>query len=216
MSVLVALGGQRADRTRLDNDRGKDEVTLEIKVEKPTPTITTRHHAWVTWAEIAIQNEALAKEARARKDAYEFRPGLVAITSAAFALDALYGVATRLIPDPGTRGDRGARVVERLKRGVSPGKLAAHWPTLIRHLFDERDEAVHFEEVTMSPMWHPTLESHVDWNVLRWRVEAAEAAVDLLLDVLEAWADHPSKHTAEWSEAFKPSVRALEDLRASY
>ena len=41
-------------------------------------------------------------------------------------------------------------------------------------------------------------------------------AVDLLLDVLATWADHPGKHTTEWAEAFKPSVRALEELSESY
>jgi hypothetical protein len=191
-------------------------MTIEVKVEIPTPTITMTHHAWVTWAEIAIRHEAFAREARAVGDVYEYRPGLVALTSAAFSLDALYGVARQLVPDPGTRGDRGAMVAERLKRGVSPGKLAATWPKRIHHLFDERDAAVHFGEATVSPVWHPDLNSNVDPHVLRWGADTGTEAVDLLLDVLTTWADHPSKLTTQWSEACKPSVRALEELRGSY
>jgi hypothetical protein len=188
---------------------------MPLEMKGGQVTITLRHHAWVTWAEIAIRHEAFAKEARAGGDVYEFRPGLVALTSAAFSLDALYGVAKHLVPDPGAKRDRGARVAERLKRGVSPGKLATTWPKRIRHLFDERDAAVHFGEETASPVWHPTLNSNVDPHVLRWGADSATEAIDLLLDVLGAWADHPSKLTREWS-AFKPSVRALEELRESY
>jgi hypothetical protein len=68
-----------------------------------------------------------------------FRPGLVALTSAAFALDALYGVATHLIPAPAkSPKSRGVKVVERVKRGVSPQSLAKEWPRAIPRVFKER------------------------------------------------------------------------------
>jgi hypothetical protein len=69
----------------------------------PTLTILMKHHAWITWAEIAIDHEAEARRARFQKPAEEFRSGLVAITTAVFALDAFYGVAEQLVPDPGTK-----------------------------------------------------------------------------------------------------------------
>jgi hypothetical protein len=199
---------------------GRDDVTvkattLTVNVEVPPARITSTHHAWVTWAELAIQHEAFARDAHEAKDVYEFRPGLVALTSAAFALDALYGVAKHLIPDPGTKGHRGAIVAERLKRGVTPGKLAAKWPQRIRDLFDERHAAVHFGEEVSDLEWHSGLSSNVDPHVLRWGADAAMQSVDLLPEVFAAWADHPSKLIREWSTSYKPSVRALEELRGS-
>jgi hypothetical protein len=96
---------------------------------------------------------------------------------------------------------------------VDPGKIGQDWPIRIRRLFDERDAAVHFGEETVSPAWHPVLESHVDPHVLRWGADAARDAVDLLLEVLAGWVDHPSRHTARWAASFAPSVRELEAAR---
>jgi hypothetical protein len=141
---------------------------LDIAVEVGSISIVMRHHAWITWAEIAIGHESLAKEARQGVDVYEFGPGLVALTCAAFALDALYDVAKPLIPNPRSAGKRAAIVAERLKRGVWPGRLAVTWPTRIGRIFDERDAAVHFGEETVSPVWHPVLSSNVDPFVLRF------------------------------------------------
>jgi hypothetical protein len=75
---------------------------------------------------------------------------------------------------------------------------------------------VHFGEESLSPVWHPDLNSNVDPHVLRWGADMATEAVDLLLDVVATWADHPSKLTTQWSEAYEPSVRGLKELRGSY
>jgi hypothetical protein len=111
-------------------------VRAETKV--PSPSILMRHHAWITWAEIAIDHEDEARRTRVLKPAEEYRPGLVAITATAFALDAFYGVARELIPDPGVKGARGVVVAERLKRGVAGGPKAHTWPQRIEALFKTR------------------------------------------------------------------------------
>jgi len=55
----------------------------------PAARILTNHHAWMPWGEVAIANEALARQQREADWRREQLPGLVALTSAAFALDAL-------------------------------------------------------------------------------------------------------------------------------
>ena len=183
-------------------------------VQIPQPNISIQHHAWYTWAEIAIKHECLARRAHDAKDIYEYRPGLVAITSAAFALDALAGVARTLGIDASAKR-RGGEVAERLKRGVMPQKVSAEWPLSIVDLFRERKDAVHFQEASEAPVWHEGLGSSVDPNVLRWGASGARVAVDLMLEVLAGWADHPSARVAEWAERHRDGVRALEILRNS-
>lgn len=176
--------------------------------------ILTTHHAWSTWTELAIRHERDALRARENRDIYEYRPGLIAITSSAFAIDALTGVARGLIPNTGTKARRGSVAVERLKRGVSPGKLAQSWPGRIGGLFKLRREAVHFSEESVAPVWHEAYQTNVDPSVIRWGADAATSAVDLTLEVLEGWATHPSRYTSAWAAQHAPGVRALVDLRS--
>lgn len=183
--------------------------TVEAKGEVPPPSILMKHHAWVTWAEIAIDQEDEARRARLRKPAEEFRPGLVAITAAAFALDAFYGVAKQLVPDPGTKSPRGAVVAERLKRGVAGGPKAHTWSHRIKALFKTRREAVHFGEAAAPPIMHAALNSHVSPEVFSWRLEAAQDAVDLLLEVFETWVENPNKLTKDWAAAHGHAVADL-------
>jgi hypothetical protein len=169
--------------------------------------ILTTHHAWYTWTDLAIRHERHALRARESRDIYEYRPGLIAITSSAFALDALDGVAKELIPDPGAKGSLGAKIGERVKRGVSPGKLAQSWPNRIGDLFKLRREAVHFNEETVAPVWHEAYQTNVDPSVIRWGADAATVAVDLALEVLDAWATYPSRFTRPGRPRTRPACR---------
>lgn len=136
----------------------------------------------------------------------------------------LYGVARVLIPveevdAAENQGEEGARkrarhVAERLRRGVSPGKLATTWPTRIRELYKTRDAAVHYGERDSSPVWHHGLKSNVAPEAFAYRLEAVVGAVDLMLEVFEGWANHPSAPVRQWAERFGPSVRSLVDRRA--
>ena len=183
--------------------------TVEATAAVPPPSILMKHHAWITWAEIAIDHEAEARRVRFLKPAEEFRPGLVAITAAAFALDAFYGVAEQLVPDPGTESPRGAVVAERLKQGVAGGPKAYTWPLRIKALFKTRREAVHFGEAAAPPVMHDALNSHVSPEVFSWRLEAAQDAVDLVLEVFETWVENPSKLTKDWAAAYGHAVAGL-------
>ena len=62
-------------------------------------------------------------------------------------------------------------------------------------------------------MWHTGLESKTSPDVVAWRLEEAESAVDLMLEVFTAWAEHPSKHARGWADRFGPSVASLAERR---
>ena len=187
--------------------------------------ISIRQHGWIVWGQIAIDHEREARKARRSDPVYEHLPGLVAIAGAAFALDALYGVARGLIPvdevdraeDRGDEagGKRARHVADRLRRGVSPGKLVETWPARIRDLYKTRDEAVHYSERDSPPVWHPALQSNIAQQAFEYRLEAAETAIDLMLEVFEGWARHPSAPIREWAERFGPSVDDLLNRRSS-
>jgi hypothetical protein len=198
-------------------------ATIEIKVAVPSPSISIRQHGWIVWAEIAIDHEKDARLARETDPTTEHLSGLVAIAAAAFALDALYGVATSLIPIPevddrsrtcsSSGSSRPRRVGDRLRRGVSPGKVAESWLERIKELYATRDAVVHFGEQDAAPVWHPGLQSNTSPESYAWRLEAAESAVELMFDVFTGWADHPSKYVRGWADRFGPSVASLAERR---
>lgn len=72
-------------------------ATVAVRVSIPSPSVSIRQHGWVQWALIAIEHEESARRARKAEKVNEHLPGLVAIAAAAFALDALYGLARKLI-----------------------------------------------------------------------------------------------------------------------
>lgn len=206
-------------------DAGVTLATVEVKAEVHPVGIAIRQHGWIVWGQIAIDHEREAREARRRDPAYEHLPGLVAIAGAAFALDALYGVARGLIPveevdraeDGGDEAGRkrARHVAERLRRGVSPGRLAQTWPARIRELYKTRDEAMHYGERDASPVWHPALQSNIAPQAFEYRLEAAETAIDLMLEVFEGWGRRPSAPIREWAERFRPSVDDLVNRRSN-
>lgn len=196
-----------------------DAGTLRVGVAvSPQVSITIRHHAWATWATIAIEHERIAWETRTTAPADELRPALVAITAAAFALDALYGSSVERfgVPTPEVSCDESARwrrVAEAMRRGVSPASVAESWRDRIQELFDQRDDAVHFDEVDRPPVWHEPLHSKAAAEHGYWSLERATIAVDLVLDVLISWRDSPSKAAREWSEAYGDLVPSIVEQR---
>ena len=207
-----------------DKERRPDAVevtpgTIEVRVEVPGPRILMRPNAWVNWAEVAIDHERYAEQARQERG-QEWKPGVVAIVAAAAALEALYDTAAELVPlqdqpaEPRGGAGRGHHVAERLKRGVSPGSLTQEWPRRIGELFELRHRSVHFEQTgSEPPVWHEALGSHVAPHIFGWRLEAASDSVAMMLEVLEAWAHHPSRWTEDWAPKYAHAVDRLAALR---
>jgi hypothetical protein len=196
---------------------------IDVKAQVFAPTLLIRHHAWITWTQIAIEHEdhswrgrlsLVATRDMARMED-EFKPALVAVTAASFALDALYGVVRNLIPlAPSRARPRWATIFETLKRGVSKGAGAASWLGEFKWLFKTRDESVHFGEAMKAPVPHPMGGTNVAPEMATWSAESATHAVDLLVSVLSAWIESPTHTTKKWASDLGQTVRDLVDLRA--
>ncbi len=196
--------------------------------------ISIRSHLWINWAEIAIENEAVARHARHElypKDPSEglraeMHAGMIAVSASAHALDALYGELQEMIPLPESwrrkepktcRGPaRHARIVETLKLGFALGKAAVEWPPRFEWLFDLRDSAVHFEGGFRPPVPHPVGVHTADTNV-SYALESAQSTVDLLLEVLSTCAASPRDQLpsiVKWASDMTPTVEHLTSMRA--
>lgn len=192
-------------------------ATVEAVATVFTPGIMVKHHAWNTWAEVAIEHEKHARDAGVSKDLNEELKGaLVAITSAAFALDALHLVGIELgIAKPVIKRNRR---LWKFVAGVLPAGTvsprAHEWHSEIRWLFDEvRNPAVHFEEAFHPPTWHDGIKSNTGVEYTIWNAGGVGRAVDLVLTVLTSWKDEPTAPTTKWAADSTALVRHLVELR---
>jgi hypothetical protein len=80
-------------------------------------------------------------------------------------------------------------------------------------VFDQRDYAVHFNEVDRPPVWHEPLQSNAAPEHGYWSVERAAAAVDLVIEVLRGWRDSPSRYTTSWSTDYGELVSSIAERR---
>lgn len=200
----------------------------------PNPGILMSAMLWPTWVRHAVENEAAA--ASSRSDLLAGYPGSLdamsdemanaqlAICCAAIAMECLAidwtepvmpaDVATSW-NDKGKRTAATGRVRELLKRVCATGKagnqLADRWVKV----FELRGEAVHYVEELGPPGVHPAGIGKCAELYVRYSVEAATAAVDLLFATLaEArTADQPVLH--EWLQGRAAVLDELTALRSA-
>jgi hypothetical protein len=186
-------------------------------------------HLWIWWAEIAIDQEKLAREARtealqetttnggglAHALSRETRASLITVAASAHALDALYGAVADIVPP--VRGQtRWSTLLETFKaafyvRGAAGG---GGWAHDFEWLFDLRDAAVHHEEQMLESAPHPT-GTAVSAEDIAYSLESATRAVDLLLAVLQTGIDSPRPALTAWAHGSRAPVADLHARRAS-
>ncbi len=183
-------------------------------------------HLWLWWAEIAIDQERLAREARAEAlritptgDGFgealirETRASLIAVSASAYALDALYGVMADIIA-PVETGTRWSTLLETFKVAFyvhgRPG--GGGWAGEFEWLFDLRDSAVHHDEENRESVPHLT-GTNTSWANVAYSLESAERAVNLMLDVLDTAVLAPRPPVAEWACNHQHALEALRERR---
>jgi hypothetical protein len=189
--------------------------------------ILMQPHLWLWWAEIAIDQERLAREAR--KEALgltssgegfglvlhrETHASLIAISASAHALDALYGVVAD-ITTPVRASTRWASLLETFKATfdvLGPAGGGA-WAREFEWLFDLRDAAVHHDEENRDSVPHPT-GTNTSWASVAYSLEAAERAVALLFEVLETGLGSPRPPLAAWASDHQHVLDGLRERRA--
>jgi hypothetical protein len=158
---------------------------------------------WMHWARIAKKQLALA---RAAADARgpdvnvidEMYPSLLTICACAHSLDGLYGLIREHDPmrKPGATGcERGkprhSHIVETFKTGTSDGSKYQRWQKEIPELFKTlRNPAVHPALTSGPPQAHPR-RGHMAPEYVTYRLETAQNAYDLLVDVVRALVESP-------------------------
>lgn len=206
-----------------------------------SPGVQIRPHLWLTWGEIAIDEEANARAARADELAIvgnipnkeglseallrELKASLVCIAAVSHSLDALFGVLAEMVIEPNrlrawhdNRTRRAARVLETLKRALDvEGSTKDRWRDELDWLFIARNSPLHFREEVGEPVPHP---SGTSTSAIHrtYSKETAERAVNLLLEVLSMVVESPKeKHSrvVKWAEGFKVTVDLLRARRGN-
>jgi hypothetical protein len=197
-------------------------MPLRFEVRGMPATFEIRTRPMIRWAEVAIEHERLAREARERlvSDhaagrafdlARELRPAMVAVAACAHSLDSLCFEFLEFV-GPARAQRRFEEIASALERSADVSDLR-DWRSRLGLLFHRRDEAVHPERKTSRPLRHPGLPIRVAREYRDYSVESASESVDLLLDVLTACVESPKPAVEQWAGDARASVERLRGLR---
>jgi hypothetical protein len=178
-------------------------------------SITMHQIMWARWAEVAIEPELVAREAFAgvvaNPDAgsilQDFRASLVAITGAAYAIEAVYGDMKYLIPEQPRRNSRELLLWQAFNQGFGiPASASNRLLAGFRWLFALPDHAAHPYTEAEPPQQHPA-GVNTGAETSRFNAVTSGRAVDLMLDVFGYAAAPPkpfSRLIERWVEDRRP------------
>ena len=183
------------------------------------------------WAEVAIEQEQLAREGRAqlerahatREEPFnmraELQPAMIAVAACAHSLDALYAELAEQVepetpPKRKQRRGRWAKIADVLELSVNAD--VDEWRVRLRKLFQTlRNPAVHPNTKDEPPVRHPVLPTNVPPAYAIYCVESVKESVDLLLEILSTCVEIPRPSIEAWATDSRPVVAQLNELRAS-
>lgn len=184
------------------------------------------------WAEVAIEQERLAREAREQLTRQhgagetlrlgdELHPAMIAVAASAHSLDALYAELAELIGpetlaqwDEMRRGGRWAEIAGILELSFDVSVDA--WRPRLRTLFVERrNPAIHAKAKPKPVAKHPTLPVNVASEYLTYSVETTKESLDLLLEILSRCVEAPKLPVEAWANDARKPIARLKELRAS-
>lgn len=188
-----------------------------------------RTFLWYIWAEIAVDNEYLALDARrsivsdgrdAAATETEMKASLLAITAVGHSLDALQLALVELgcVPEEtlsawSKRGPKQrAKVLATLRYTFGDYALAPSLPTELEWLYEVRNDAVHNQAPIGPIVVHPALGTRTTPARVRYGVENATRAVDLLIRVLETvsgTSEPQSQPALRWSRSWRPGISEI-------
>jgi hypothetical protein len=202
----------------------------------PSLAIVVTVHMWITWAELAVEHEQESLSARrAMLDLHtkgenfavelgrETGESLLAICSAAFAMDALVSAWARLVMDaqtvakwesPGRAINMGNRTEQVLRRSCREAKTAIGLSNRWRVVFEQRGGAVHFLETSGPTVPHPAGIGNVADVHLTYRQETATAAVDLLIETLSEVGSASKPQLTNWVGGMAQTLAGLHTKRS--
>jgi hypothetical protein len=210
-------------------------VTTGPATERDTAmpvSIAMRTRMMLHWAQIAVEQEHLARRARRELERQhaadespslrkELRPAMIAVAASAHALDALYAELAELVGpetlatwETSRRGGRWAEIAAILELSfvvdVDP------WRPRLKTLFVERRNPVVHPKANLKPVVkHPALPSNVAAEYVTYSVESAQESLDLLLEILSTCAESPRPALEEWAKDARRPIEELSDVRGA-
>lgn len=182
-------------------------------------SIAARSHLWVWWAEIAIEHEAEALEARRRlvdgwptsgpEFVTERRASLVTIAAAASAIEAAHAEIAPLI---GRAADAGGKQRgETFALASQDGKL---WGEDLKWLNGCRNDGIHYKGRLRPLEPHPAVPTNVEAEVVQFASEQATRAVGVMFVVLVGLirGQHDPRLT-DWAERSSSALSRLLEAR---
>jgi len=173
----------------------------------PGTSIVMHQIMWARWAEVAVEHELAAREAfagivaHAESDSIlkDFRASLVAITGAAYAIEAVYGDIKYLIPEQPRRDSRELYLWHAFNQAFGiPASTSHRLLPDIRWLFALRDHAAHPYTEAEPPQQHPA-GIHTGAETSRFNAVTSGGAVDLMFEVFR-YAAAPPQPFHRWIE----------------
>ncbi len=180
---------------------------------------------WARWAEVAVDHELIAREAFAgivanpESDTIlrDFRASLVAITGAAYAIEAMYGDIKYLIPEQPRRDSRDLVLWHAFTQGFGIPAPASHrFLADLRWLFALRDHAAHPYTEAEPPEQHPAGVT-TGAETSRFNAVTSGRAVELMVELFGCAAAPPAafnRWIERWVEERHPYHLALAPLLA--
>ncbi|HVE46192.1 MAG TPA: hypothetical protein VNA57_05555 [Acidimicrobiales bacterium] len=148
----------------------------------------------------------------------ECRAGMVAIASAAFALDALYASVVETVPGfdelqaqwREKKTPRHARVSEALRRSFKMGNTGARQAAeMVQSIYRFRDWAVHPPGDYRAPLHHDLLNVGVEWRFVAFSGVNASRAVRAAASLIRQCVDVPREGKpglSHWCDAVRPKI----------
>jgi hypothetical protein len=191
---------------------------------------------WLYWSQISRQQSATARrhapsdemidamsasvagEDREKPDGSEKEQrqetfaAMVAVSAAAFAIDAFYGSVKPLVKPPASKAPREWQIIECLKLGFKIGRHAGRWQAELDWLFETRDNAVHHSETFEPTIVVRTTDATVvagGPETFDFSAESAERAFGFASEVIQKCLDNPKPPTAEWAELRRDAQRKM-------
>lgn len=193
-----------------------------------SPMYEVRTDIWQHWYDIARTHTGLARDARARNPGLddsagfgpavvdEMRLALVAVTAAAFSLEAFHTSVLQHLPGVHIHADSAdGRVHQTLLRAFQlSNNRSKEARDIMRQVFRLRDYGVHPKAAWVVPVLHEAFHNAMDPKYVAFSVENAEAATRFAHELLWHCLQHPRPQHPElvaWCAAMKQHISTDED-----
>lgn len=190
-------------------------------------TYEVRTDIWQHWYDIARTNTGYARDARDRNPGLddpagfgpaivdEMRLAMVAVTAAAFSLEAFHTSVLQHLPGVHIHADSAdGRVHQTLQRAFQlSNDRSKETRNILRQLFRLRDYGVHPKAAWVVPTIHEAFHSAMDPKYVAFSVENAEAATGFAHGLLGYCLQHPRQKHPElvvWCDAMKQHISKYE------